>query len=132
MTTRYRQIDDAAIAALVARFYEKVRADAVIGPLFNEAVADWPEHLKILNRFWSSVMLGTGVYKGNPMQVHARQPIRPEFFPHWLGLWRETASELFEPDAAAQFADKAGRIAESLQLGLFYRPGAVDRKAPSA
>jgi hemoglobin len=124
--TLYRQIDDAAIAALVARFYEKVRADGVIGPLFNEAVADWPEHLDTLNKFWSSVMLGTGRYKGNPMAVHARQPIRPEFFPHWLDLWRETAGELFTPEAAAQFGEKADRIAESLKLGLFYRPGALD------
>ena len=31
----------------------------------------------------------------------------------------------FEPDPAAQFAEKAARIAESLKLALFYRPGAA-------
>jgi hemoglobin len=120
---RFSTIDEAAIAALVRRFYGKVRQDDLIGPLFEAAVDDWEEHFVTLAAFWSNVMLGTGRYQGNPMAAHMKHPIRPEFFDRWLGLWRETAAELFEPDAAAAFRDKAGRIAESLKLGLFYRPG---------
>ena len=121
----YSDITEAAIAALVDRFYAKARLDPLIGPVFNQAVEDWDEHLQKLYAFWSSVMLTTGRYKGNPMAAHLKLPIQPVFFERWLALWRETAAELFAPNLAAQFAAKAGRIAESLKLALFYRPGTV-------
>jgi hemoglobin len=121
----YDSITEAAIAALVDRFYGKARRDPVIGPVFNSAIADWDEHLAKLRDFWSSVMLTTGRYKGNPMVAHFRQPIEPGFFDRWLALWRETAAELFPPLLAAQFVSRAERIGESLKLALFYRPEAI-------
>jgi truncated hemoglobin YjbI len=63
-------ITDPAIVALVDRFYTKARFDPDIGPLFNSAVQNWDEHLQKLYDFWSSVMLTTGRYKGNPMAAH--------------------------------------------------------------
>jgi hemoglobin len=123
-------ITEPGIAVLVSRFYGKARRDPAIGPLFEEAVDDWDEHLAKLCDFWSSVMLTTGRYKGNPMSAHIKQPIQPEFFDRWLALWRETADEVFSPGAAAQFGFKAERIAESLKLALFYRPGEVALRTP--
>jgi len=74
--------------------------------------------------FWSSVMLTTGRYKGNPLAVHMRlDGIEPSMFARWLALFRATAEELFPSDLAASFREKSERIAESLKLGLFYRPG---------
>src|SRR3546814_6102479 len=71
--------------------------------------------------FWSSVMLTTGRYKGNPMMMHLkhRARITPELFDRWLALWAETTDELMPPDIAAALQAKAGRISESLQLGMF-------------
>ena len=111
------------IADLVERFYAKVRRDEQIGHVFNAAVDDWPEHFERLTDFWSSVMLGTGRYKGNPMAVHHRHrdSIRPDMFDRWLALWRETAAETMPPAEAAAYVEKAERIAESLKLGLFFR-----------
>jgi hemoglobin len=129
---RFTEITETAIAELVARFYAKVRRDPLIGPVFNDAVEDWDAHLRTLNAFWSSVMLTSGRYKGNPMAAHLKLPIEPVFFERWLALWRETVAELFAPGPAAQFAAKAERIAESLKLALFYRPAAVAmRRAPA-
>lgn len=128
----YETITEPAIAALVDRFYGKARQDPVIGPVFNNAVHDWDEHLHKLYDFWSSVMLTTGRYKGNPMAAHMKHPIEPGFFDRWLTLWRETAGELFAPALAAQFRGKAERIAESLKLGLFYRPGAIPLRSAGA
>lgn len=127
------RITEERIAELVDRFYAKVRRDPMIGPLFNEAVEDWDEHLETLGRFWSSVMLTTGRYKGNPMGVHLkhREAIEPRFFDRWLDLWAETTGELFGPEAAATFQEKAGRIAESLKLGLYYRAEIMARSARS-
>ena len=88
-------LDETRIAALVDRFYDKVRADASIGPIFNAAVHDWAEHKELLTRFWCSVALGAHSYRGNPMAVHRGQPaIRAVHFARWLELWRETTVEL--------------------------------------
>jgi len=110
------------LATLVDRFYAKVRADEQLGPVFNAAVEDWPEHLEKLSAFWSSVMLTTGRYKGNPMAAHLKQKsaIEPRMFGRWLELWRETAGEILDDHGAAAVIAKAERIAESLQLGMFF------------
>ena len=111
------------LADLVDRFYAKVRNDDLIGPLFNSAVADWPDHLGKLAAFWSSVMLTSGRYKGSPMAAHLRHAatIEPAMFDRWLALWRETAIEALSAEDAAAVIEKAERIAESLKLALFFR-----------
>lgn len=113
------------IVQLVDAFYAKVRRDPVLGPVFENAIApdEWPKHLAKMYDFWSSVMLTTGRYKGNPLAVHAQvEGLEAKFFDPWLALFRATAAEIFPPDIAAVFRDKSERIAESLKLGLFFRP----------
>ncbi|MGX7953436.1 group III truncated hemoglobin [Tsuneonella sp. HG249] len=112
------------IGRLVPRFYARVRADAVLGPIFNGAIDDWPHHLGKLEAFWSSVMLTSGRYKGQPMVAHLRHAdhMTRENFGRWLALWGEVTEEVLGPQAAAAFQEKADRIAESLQLGVqFHR-----------
>lgn len=123
------KITDAALSRLVERFYAKVRNDALIGPVFNAAVHDWDEHLEKLAGFWSSVMLTTGRYKGNPFGAHQKQPLRPEMFHRWLAIWNETVGEMFEREAADQLRAKAERIGASLRQGLFFRPLAAAAEA---
>ena len=116
-------MNEKQLAVLVDRFYAKVREDEVLGPVFNGAIGDWPEHLEKLSAFWSSVMLTTGRYKGQPMVAHMKHKstIEPAMFDRWLHLWRETARETLNKPAAAAIIGKAERIAESLQLGLFFK-----------
>ena len=112
------------IARLVPLFYSRVRADEVLGPIFNGAIDDWPHHLGKLQAFWSSVMLTSGRYKGEPMVAHLRHAnhMTPDNFARWLALWAETTEDVLGAEAAAAFQEKAGRIAESLQLGVqFHR-----------
>jgi hemoglobin len=120
--TQQSHITEAALADLVHKFYAKVRSDAVLGPVFNNAVGHWDEHFETLTKFWSSVMLTSGAYKGNPMAVHTKLAavIKTPMFDRWLGLWKETTEEMFTPDVAAQFQDRAERIAKSLKLGLDF------------
>ena len=116
-------ITEKQLEQLVDRFYAKVREDEVLGPIFNGAISDWPEHLEKLTAFWSSVMLTSGRYKGNPMAAHIKHQsrIEPAMFARWLELWRETAGEALSKPAAAAVIVKAERIAESLQLGMFFK-----------
>ena len=111
------------IERLVDLFYARVPEDATIGPLFNQAVDDWPEHLTRLHAFWSSVMLTTRRYKGSPTAAHLRHAatIEPAMFDRWLELWRQTARELLSPADADAVIAKAERIAESLKLALYFR-----------
>ncbi|GAB3789318.1 group III truncated hemoglobin [Dyella agri] len=112
-------LDETRIATLVERFYDKVRADASIGPIFNAAVHDWPEHKDLLTRFWCSVALGAQSYRGNPMAVHRGQPsIRAVHFARWLELWHETTNEVLDEDDAARMQDYADRIGRSLRMGM--------------
>ncbi len=125
MHQRFDDVSDESIAYLVDRFYAKIRADARLGPIFEGVIAakGWPGHLATMRAFWSSVMLTTGRYKGNPMLAHMRlEGVRPDDFEHWLVLFQETCEELFTDQIAAAFREKAGRIAQSLQFGMFYRP----------
>jgi hemoglobin len=114
-----------ALSSLVTAFYARVRADDVLATVFNTAIPkdEWPQHLGRMADFWSSVMLASGRYHGSPMAAHLkhRHAIHPAMFERWLALWSQTACELLpEQDAQAVIA-KALRIAESLQLGLFFR-----------
>jgi hemoglobin len=118
-------ITEEALGRLVERFYARVRSDALLGPVFDGAVEDWPDHLDRLQSFWSSVMLTSGRYKGRPLVAHLRNAdaMTPERFSRWLALWKETTAELFPAEAAAALQFKANRIAESLSLGLCFANG---------
>ncbi|CAM4324698.1 Preprotein translocase subunit TatC [Novosphingobium lubricantis] len=117
------ELDDKGLGVLVDAFYARVRTDPALGPIFNDAIADWPEHLEKLAAFWSSVMLTSGRYKGQPVPAHVKHKhhITPALFDRWLALWAQTTNELMVPDAAEALQDRAGRIAQSLQLAMFFR-----------
>ena len=117
-------IDEAMIRRQVHTFYRRVRLDPVLGPIFNDAISDWDEHLGKLCDFWSSVLLMTGRFKGSPMAAHARRPdISNAHFPLWLDLFERTAREVCPPAAADLFIEKARMIGRSLALGLAVSRG---------
>jgi hemoglobin len=118
------QLTEEAVGRLVDEFYAKVRMDPELGPVFARAIpGDWGKHLATMRDFWSSVMLTTGRYKGNPVAVHRGVPaLEARMFDRWLALFDETCTELFEDSIASVFRLKAARIAESLKLSLYYRP----------
>jgi hemoglobin len=119
------QLDDAQLADLVERFYARVRGDASLAGIFNAAIAphDWPHHLERMGAFWSSVMLGSGRYHGSPVAAHLKHAdgITQPMFARWLVLWEDVARQHLSAADADAVVAKARRIAESLQLALFFR-----------
>lgn len=121
---QFPMITDATIAALIDAFYTAIRRHPALGPIFDAAIpADaWSGHLATMRDFWSSVMLGSGRYSGNPVAAHrAVAGLEPPLFAVWLDLFTATASDLFAPARAAELAAKARRIAGSLETAVFHR-----------
>jgi hemoglobin len=117
-------IDEAFISRLVDEFYDRVRKHERLGPIFDAAVTDWPEHLAKLKQFWASVALNAGAYACRPMQAHLRLPaIEPAHFGDWLLLFEETLGDIAPSEAAVEyFMVRAHRIGESFKAALYFRP----------
>jgi hemoglobin len=115
------------IARLIRLFYGRARKDALIGPVFEQAVHDWEAHLRALTAFWAAQLRGRGTYRGQPVAAHIAlaQRIAPGMFERWLTLWRQTAREVMAPDDAALLIEKAERIAGVLSSAV------ADRRAES-
>ncbi|NYT58963.1 group III truncated hemoglobin [Alcaligenaceae bacterium] len=106
------------ITTLVYNFYDRVRADAVLGPIFDAHIDNWDKHLAIMVRFWSSMLLGAGTYDGTPMPKHVALPeLKAELFSQWLTLFRLTTQELPNQALAERADEYAQRIARSLWYG---------------
>lgn len=122
-TARQAGIDEAMIERLVRRFYGRVQEDETLGPIFAARITDWEPHIERICAFWSSVVLMSGRYRGQPMRMHAPLPVDARHFDRWLALFAETAEALCPPEAARQFVERARRIAESLELGIAMSRG---------
>lgn len=115
------RITEQEIGTLVDAFYARVRLDPEIGPIFNAIIDDWPYHLALLKDFWSTVLLTTGRYKGDPMMKHLQLSLDPQHFDRWLALFAETAREVLPPDHAATIIAKSERIAQNFQAGIAHQ-----------
>jgi hemoglobin len=117
-------IDEAYISRLVECFYARVRADAMLGPIFENAIGGrWESHLGRIKAFWASVALNSGAYSGRPVPVHqSLEGVSARHFEHWLALFRQTLSETApSAEAVEYFTLRAERIATSLQAAMFER-----------
>ncbi|WP_349040610.1 truncated hemoglobin [Agrobacterium sp. SORGH_AS 787] len=122
-------VDAAFISKLVETFYERVRKHDTLGPVFDNRLSGrWPEHMKKMKSFWSSVAFKTGAYGGKPVQAHMGVGgMSADLFPQWLTLFSQTLDEIAPTKEARDwFMQTAERIARSLTLSLFYNPAFDD------
>lgn len=112
------------IKNVVAKFYGKVRADPVLGPIFAVHVADWQAHEAKIANFWSNAILKTRSYDGNPMQAHiAAGNVKSEHFVKWLALFDEVLDHELPKDAAVAWSLLVHRIGRGLSAGLAFNMG---------
>jgi len=106
------------LTILVDSFYEKVKSDSLLGPVFS--YVNWAKHLPVMYNFWCSMLLGEGSYKGSPLQRHLHLPIGREHFDQWLRLFKETVDEKFFGAKADETKLRAEAIAGVFQhkMGL--------------
>ena len=117
------------VALLVDQFYKKVRANAILGPIFNQAITNWDQHLDHLTTFWeSSLFMGKPLkkkYIGNPLEVHVKvdkannNSITEHHFGIWLNLWFETIEHLFAGENAELAKRRARKMGTFIHLKIF-------------
>ncbi|WP_299826124.1 group III truncated hemoglobin [uncultured Pontibacter sp.] len=111
------------IKLLVDTFYDAVNQDELLSPVFNgHANVAWEHHLPLMYTFWSTVLLGSMAYKGQPFPKHIDLPIDRHHFARWIELFTQTADNLFEGAKVTEAKQKASSIALVFQM----RMGLID------
>lgn len=120
------------IELLVNSFYDKVKADLVIGFIFNDiARVNWKRHLPVMYDFWENTLLYTGGYTGNPMEIHRRLnqliPLTTEHFNQWTYLFTSTVDELFTGEKTDLAKQRAISISTVMQIKILHQPGDINK-----
>jgi hemoglobin len=104
------------VKLLVNTFYNQMRQHEILGPVFNERIADrWPEHLEKMYRFWQTVLLEEHTYFGTPFPPHAKLPVTSLHFEKWLELFHKTVNTLFMGKKAEEAKWRGSRMAEMFE-----------------
>lgn len=111
------------IEIFVRSFYDRVKKDELLGPIFNDiAKVDWEKHLPVMFDFWEFTVLGTTVYSGNAMaphfELHKKTALLPEHFARWLQIFNSTADALFVGLNTELMKSKAQNIAGLMEYKL--------------
>lgn len=114
------------IEKLVNTFYDRVRADAVLGHIFDKvAQTNWETHLPKMYAFWETVMFRNGGFTGNPLAAHAKlvplTDMGRDKFDHWLKLFCGTVDDLF----LGEHADHIKNCAADMANVIFSRINSV-------
>lgn len=111
------------IEFLVRSFYKDVRKDDLIGPIFNNHIDQWEDHIQKLTDFWETNLLFIRKYKGNPLKVHldvdktSKQTISQVHFGRWLQLWFQTLDAHF----VGENTDLAKNRARNMSTHMFMK-----------
>ncbi|OCC23119.1 hypothetical protein MB02_13190 [Croceicoccus estronivorus] len=125
-------VDADYVSRFVDSFYDKIRQDDLLGPIFAARVSDWDEHLGRMKRFWRSILFSSAEYSGSPMPRHvAISGLEAGHFAHWLTLFYATLREQGGNEEAVAFVGgRARMIADSLLTGItLHRDGLVGNRA---
>jgi len=115
-------LDD--IKILVDTFYDKIRKNELLGPIFNNRIQDrWPQHLEKMYTFWQTVLLKEHTYFGSPFVPHAHLPVDNIHFNTWVGLFNETVDDLFEGRIAEEAKWRGAKMAEMFESKIKHYQG---------
>ncbi|NDK55785.1 group III truncated hemoglobin [Pontibacter fetidus] len=111
------------VKLLVDTFYTRVRADELLGPIFDERIQDrWAKHLDIMYRFWQTVLLEELTYQGSPGTKHITLPVGAEHFDRWISIFFTTIDELFTGHKAEEAKWRAQKMADMFASKIeFYK-----------
>lgn len=109
------------VKLMVDTFYDKVNADDVLSPIFNDfAKVDWEKHMPRMYEFWSTILLSNGDYKGSPFDKHIPLPIDKSHFDRWISIFLGNIDEHFEGPMTEDAKLRAQTISFTFQTKLDY------------
>lgn len=122
-------IQRADIEDIVARFYDAVLNDPIIGFIFTDvAKIELQHHLPIIVNFWADSLFKISHapaehrYTGNPLQkhleVHQKLPLRPGHFTRWLFLFNKAVDAKHQGPQAEAMKAKAEIVGKSISAAL--------------
>lgn len=125
---KYKTINQESIAKLMELFYDKIRKDKDLGPIFNNAIGTsdevWKEHKAKIGNFWVGMLLGEGDYIGQPLKKHLDLPPFPqEFFGIWLGLFEESLDKIYNNEEMKNVILQRAQMIASHFQNMLYRFG---------
>lgn len=124
-----------ALNRLTTRFYERVKDDSLLAPIFEHMGADHPTHVAA---FLGEVLGGSATYSaqhgGHPHMIkqHLDRHLNQEQRRRWVDLLLDTADELSMPEDPEFRSALVGYLEWGSRLAVINsRPGAtVDEHAP--
>ena len=131
MNQRHSDIADGRdVACLVSVFYDRVREDDILGPIFDDvAHVDWATHLPRMCDFWESVLFARATFKGTPLIAHRalarRTPLTSAAFDRWIALFQSTVDDLFAGPMAEHAKNSAARIAATMEQNIGSRTSSL-------
>ena len=106
------------IKDLVDSFYDEVRKDELLAPIFDDVIGDkWDEHLPVMYGFWTTLLIRHEAFTGQPYPKHAVLPLTVAHFEHWLLHFKQTIDTKFE----GKTADEAKRLASQIAMAFMYK-----------
>jgi hemoglobin len=115
------------IRILVDTFYDKVKQDEVLAPVFQGKIrGDWGPHLQVMYRFWNAALFNVREYTGNPFMKHAVLPLTSVHFDQWINLFFKTIDELY----TGTTADEAKRRAMIMAHTFYNRMNINQERKP--
>ncbi len=106
------------IREMVELFYSRTQKDDLLGPIFEERVADWDAHYEKMTRFWSSATMHAGTYSGRPIEAHSFGGFTKAHFDRWVEMFTATANDVFSPSDAKVLTDLAKRMASTIAMRI--------------
>ncbi|MDE8652881.1 group III truncated hemoglobin [Novosphingobium album (ex Liu et al. 2023)] len=114
---------EAAIMAMVRRFYDLCLADSLLGPMFRAKIADFAEHYGIVADFWSHSLLGTDRYRrGTPYVHHVGLKVEEDHFTRWMAAFEQAVAETLPAGLAETAMKRARHMTQSFRMGLLPLP----------
>lgn len=111
------------IERMVGQFYDRVRDDDLLGPVFDSRIEDWDPHLARMVLFWRAILRSERVFtmslRGGPPALHRSiDELSLSHFERWLSLFSEVVDDIYEAGPAAEVKQAAAGIGGALSRHL--------------
>ncbi len=126
MGEKFSEINAETLRIMLDSFYEHVRKDELIGPIFEDMIGttdeDWAPHMDRVVAFWCSVLLGSKTYGGGFMMKHGTIPgLEMRHFKRWMEIFMPVVSDHYDVTPSIDITIKAQTLMRNLhqQYGQF-------------